>query len=126
MRGGSTNNIYVIPAPHKLTFDTATLLAAGCCIPAILSLIFMRNKILYVNWKTHFGNGDEEEHSSQIKDGIRYLLGRVKIPLISGVVLAIISIGEMNFFSTQVRYETEPIASIGRCLPSSFLAVTDR
>lgn len=56
LRGGAQNNIYVIPAPDKLTFSTATLLSAGCCIPAILSLIFMWNKILEINWKTRFGN----------------------------------------------------------------------
>lgn len=36
---GSTKDIYVIPAPHVLTFGTGTLLAAACCIPAILNLV---------------------------------------------------------------------------------------
>src|ERR1700709_2739258 len=58
IRGGSANNIYVIPTPDKLPFDTATLLAAACCIPAILYLIFMWNKILEINWKSRFGNRD--------------------------------------------------------------------
>ncbi|KAF3761636.1 hypothetical protein M406DRAFT_357810, partial [Cryphonectria parasitica EP155] len=49
LRGGSQNNIYVIQAPDILGFGTATLLAAACCIPAILSLVSMWNKILKLN-----------------------------------------------------------------------------
>jgi hypothetical protein len=51
MRQRAQNNIYVVPAPEKLTFGTATLLAAACCIPAILSLVSMWNKILEINCK---------------------------------------------------------------------------
>jgi hypothetical protein len=129
LRGGSTNNIYVIPAPDRLTFNMATLLAAACCIPAILSLISMWNKILEINWKTRFGNKDEDERINQPIEGtngatlgkmkginslIKMFLSAVEIPLFSAAVLAILIIGERNFFSTQVWYQTEPIASIGR------------
>jgi hypothetical protein len=129
MRRGSANNIYVIPAPDKLTFDTATLLAAGCCIPAILSLMSMWNKILEINWKTRFGDTDEDERADEPIEGtngatigkmrgvnalIRLFLSAVEIPLFGAAVLAILIIGERNFFSSQVRYQTEPIASIGR------------
>jgi hypothetical protein len=33
LRGGAANEIFVIPIPHRLTFNTAMLLAAGFCIP---------------------------------------------------------------------------------------------
>ena len=39
IRGGSGNNIYIIPAPSKLTFGAATLLAAACCLPVMLLLV---------------------------------------------------------------------------------------
>jgi hypothetical protein len=118
MRGGSANNIYVIPAPDKLTFGMATLLAAACCIPAILMLISTWNKI-YKN------NGDEDEkiegtngatigRMNKVNDIIRSFLSVVEILVFSGAVLAILSIGERNFFSHPVRYQTEPMASIGR------------
>jgi len=128
MRGGSVNNIYVIPAPDKLTFDTATLLAAACCIPAILSLVSMWNKILDINWKTRFGDGNEDDRIDEPIEGtngatigmikrvntlIRLLLSAVEIPVFGAAVLAILIIGERNFFSSQVLYQTEPIASIG-------------
>ena len=61
MRGGAVNNIYVIPAPEHLTFHTATLLAAACCIPAVLSLVSMWNKIRKINWIMRWGNGQREE-----------------------------------------------------------------
>jgi hypothetical protein len=129
MRRGSANNIYVIPAPDKLTFGTATLLAAACCIPAILSLISMWNKILEINWKTRFGdrhrdesidgaiegtNGATIESMRGVNNLIRLFLSAVEVPVFGAVVLLIIIFGERNFFSTQVYYQTEPIASIGR------------
>ena len=130
MRGGSANNIYVIPTPDKLSFQTATLLAAACCIPAILSLVSMWTKILEINSKKLLGNRDvrtvdEEAEISgtngattkmmrEINDYLRkYLKVSVEIPVFGAAILAILIIGERNFFSTQVRYQTEPIASIG-------------
>ena len=129
MRGGSANEICVIPAPDKLTFGAATLLAAGCCIPAILSLISMWSQILEINWKKHWGDRDEDERTDEpiagtngatigkmegVNAKIRFFLSVVEVPLFGGAVLAILIIGELNFFSSQVRYQTEPIASIGR------------
>lgn len=125
MRGGSANNIYVIPAPDKLTFNTAMLLAAACCIPAILSLISMWNKILEINWKMRSGERDMDEQPIEGTNGatigkmkgvnqeIRRFLSVVEILVFSGAVLAILIIGEINFFSLPVRYQTEPIASVG-------------
>ena len=129
MRGGSANNIYVIPAPNKLTFGTATLLAAACCIPAVLSLVFMWEKIVEINWKTRFGNGAEDQQSKEqtnaadddtaaamkgVNAMIRLFLSAVEVPVFGAAVFAIVAIGERNFFSPQVRYQTEPIATIGR------------
>lgn len=129
MRSGSVNNIYVIPAPNKLTFNTATLLAAACCVPAILSLISMWNKILEINWKKRFGHGEKEEKKDESIEGTngatpegmrgvntlisRYLTA-IEVPVFGAAILAILIIGERNFFSHQVQYQTEPIASIGK------------
>lgn len=52
IRGGSANNVYVIPSPEKLTFNTATLICGASCIPAILLLISIYFKILEVNLKS--------------------------------------------------------------------------
>ncbi|KAH7409750.1 hypothetical protein BKA64DRAFT_570896 [Cadophora sp. MPI-SDFR-AT-0126] len=134
MRGGAVNNIYVIPAPEHLTFHTATLLAAACCIPAVLSLVSMWNKIRKINWIMRWGNGqrEEEEKPDQPIEGtngateesmkgvnnlIRRWLSVVEVPVFGAAVLAILILGEMNFFTKQVRYQTEPIASIGQWAP---------
>lgn len=128
MRGGSANNIYVIPAPDKLTFGTATLLAAACCIPAVLSLISMWNKILEINWKSRFGdrnrdelheqiegtNGATIENMTRVNNLVRLFLKAVEVPVFGAIVLLLIIFGERNFFSSQVNYQTEPIASIGK------------
>lgn len=132
LRGGAQNNIYVIPAPDKLTFGTATILSAGCCIPAILYLVFMWNKILEINWKTRFGDRDGNETADEPIEGtngatvekmkgvnslINLFLSAVEIPVFGAAVLAILILGERNFWSHQVRYQTEPIASIGQWAP---------
>jgi hypothetical protein len=132
MRRGSANNIFVIPAPDKLNFNTATLLAAACCIPAILSLISMWNRIIEINWKKHSRDEEDEERIDQVIEGtngatersmaginnvIRTVLSGVEIPIFSAAVLALLIIGERNFFSPQVRYQTEPMASIGTSSP---------
>lgn len=127
MRGGSADDVYVVPAPDILTFGMATLMSAACCIPAILSLISMWYKILEVKWKTSFG--DAEEHKiidgtngatnaamMRVKNQVRKFMLAVEIPVFGAAVLAILIIGERNFFSEQVRYKTEPMASIGKCL----------
>ncbi|ROW01236.1 hypothetical protein VMCG_05916 [Cytospora schulzeri] len=131
LRGGSTNNIYIIPAPDMLPFGTATLLAAACCVPAILSLVSMWDKILKTNWKRRFGDKDDPDLNKLLsgtnaatpakmmktEDRIRFYLSMVEIPVFGAAVFAILIVGERNFFSERVRYQTEPMASIGQWAP---------
>ncbi|KAK3370615.1 hypothetical protein B0H63DRAFT_487308 [Podospora didyma] len=130
MRMGSANNIYVIPAPNRLTFGTGTLIAAACGIPAILSLVFMSNKILEINWTSRFGNQDDRADEviqgtngatvgtmRNVNKMVREWLSVVEIPVFGGAVLAILILGETNFFSGPVRFQTEPMASIGQWAP---------
>lgn len=161
MRGGSANNIYVIPAPDKLTFNASTLIAAACCVPAILLLISNWNKIREINLKakllqaklsldaeaktrTELDDSNNlrprtgcevEDTSGQPTDGHatqdgtyqctcsgneaehpnnRRTRNIVATPLFGAATLSILIMGEWNFFSPQVRYQTEPIASIGK------------
>ena len=140
LRRGSANNIYVIPAPVKLAFGTATLLAAACCIPAVLSLISMWNKILEINWKTRFGNDPGQNPADELIEGtngataetmkkvnnyIRQFLRVVEIPVFGAAILMILILGEWNLFSPQVFYQTEPITSIGMW-PHSLFSITAR
>ena len=128
MRGGSDNNIYVIPAPSALSFDTATLLAAACCVHAILWLVSMLDKVAEINWqRRRYPESDEEEgvvipgtngatkkSMNKVNDMIKMCLGLLVIPIFGGAGLAILIIGERNFFTTQMFYMTEPMAAIGR------------
>jgi hypothetical protein len=131
MRGGAARNIYVIPAPDRLTFNTALLIAAACCIPAILSLAFTWIQILDNNWKRRFEheiknidepisgtNGATLGQMKNVNEKIRGYQNYIEVPLFGAAVLAILVLGELNFFSAQVRYQTEPIASIGTLLSS--------
>ncbi|KAK3333010.1 hypothetical protein B0T19DRAFT_416941 [Cercophora scortea] len=131
MRGGSANNIYVIPQPTILTFGTATFLSAMCCVPPILSLISMWNTILKINWNLRWGGGEEEDLNEPIRGTngatprrmkgvnslVQRLLGVVEVLVFGGVVIALVLLGELNFWSGPVNYQTEPMASVGQWAP---------
>ncbi|PSR84072.1 hypothetical protein BD289DRAFT_461078 [Coniella lustricola] len=129
LRGGSQNNIYIIQAPHALTFGTMTLLAAACCIYAILQMVSMWNTILKLNWKKRFGEKEDNDLDlpgpdalstktmRNVNDMIRFYLQMIEIPLFSAAVMAILIVGEMNFFSPSVVYMSEPMASVGQWAP---------
>lgn len=130
MRGGAANNIYVVPAPSKLTFGTATLLSAACCVHAILWLASMMDKILEINFKSRFRfgpnanigvdepiegtNGATLGKMNSVNETIRFFMSVAIVPVFGAAGLAILVIGETNFFSQQVKYENEPMASIGK------------
>lgn len=127
MRQDAANNIYVIPAPSKLTFGTGTILSAACCIPSILSIISIWGKVLEMNYRKKFGGKSEIENLDAPIQGTKLTVGGlnridnwmgrflnvVEVPLYVGAVLAVLAIGERNFFSREVKYQTEPIESIG-------------
>lgn len=124
LRGGSAADIYVIPVPQILTFNAGMLLAAGFCIPAILSLMFTWDKVLQTNWKRrrHVEELDARIEGANmtvrelrnINNLVRSFLTVIEIPLFGGVILSLIGVGEANFFSPQMRYMTEPMGSFGR------------
>jgi hypothetical protein len=127
MRGGAAKNIYVIPVPSRVSFNAAMLVAAGVCIPAILSLIFTWDKILEINWKKRSEPEQPDEliegvnitqgEIKTINDRVRLFLSVIEIPLFGGAVVAILIAGELNFFSKQLMFQTEPMASIGKSPP---------
>ncbi|RSL56375.1 hypothetical protein CEP51_014398 [Fusarium floridanum] len=117
MRGGSANNIYVIPAPGTLTFGTATLLAAACSIHAVLCLVSMWDKVVETNWKKHYQNRGTKGMIKRLNQTIGYFLKILAVPVFGGAGLAILIVGEINFFSAQVRYQTEPMANVGQWAP---------
>ncbi|KAL3464500.1 hypothetical protein BJX64DRAFT_275716 [Aspergillus heterothallicus] len=132
IRRGATNEIYVVPAPNKLTFGTATLLAAACCIPPIVSILYFWSLILQETWDSRFNptsqadrrdepiegtNGATVGKMQQINGLVRTVLSAVEAPVFAAAVLAILILGEKNFFSTPVDYGTEPMASIGQWAP---------
>ncbi|KAL4916142.1 hypothetical protein BDW62DRAFT_186866 [Aspergillus aurantiobrunneus] len=132
IRVGSTNEIYVIPAPSKLTFGATTLLAAACCVPAIVSLLYFWSLILQETFNNRFGDGRDSDRRDEPIEGtngatvgkmlqinglVRTVLSTVEAPVFAAAVLAILILGEKNFFSRPVDFGTEPIASIGQWAP---------
>ncbi|KAG5912579.1 hypothetical protein E4U42_002148, partial [Claviceps africana] len=130
MRGGAANNKYVIPAPSRLTFGAGTLLCAACCVHAVLWLMSMMDKILEINWKSRFGISDEVRNEPiegtngatvgnmyLVNETVRFFLSVAVVPIFASAGLAVMIIGEINFFSEQMRYQNEPMASIGQWSP---------
>lgn len=127
IRRDSTNSPAVIPVPQRLTFDAVTLLAAGSSIPPVLTLIFTWERILEINWKRKFAqdqmiindpiegtNGATPRMVTIINGAIWTFLRTIQVPLFSIIVIVLLVIGELNFWSTQVLYQTEPFSSVGQ------------
>lgn len=89
----------------------------------------MSDKILQSNWIKRLRARDAEERidepiegtngatevkMNRVNEVIRYWLRKVVIPVFGGAGFALLVVGEINFFSKQVRYQTEPIASVGK------------
>ena len=96
MRGGSADNIYVVPGPFVFSFGAATLVSAACCIPGALSMVTTYHKILQTNWSKRFGGPDADEIISgtngateggmkTVNTVIGRLLSVVEIPVVSNV-----------------------------------------
>ncbi|KAL6863503.1 hypothetical protein J3F83DRAFT_191031 [Trichoderma novae-zelandiae] len=132
MRNGASSDIYVVPAPSTLTFGTATLLAAACCVHTAVWMASMTEMVFEDNWKSPFGiraddsradeqisgtNGATNKTMKDVNIMIRLFLSVVAVPVFGGAGLAILIAGEINFFSSPVNYQVESLASIGQWSP---------
>jgi hypothetical protein len=118
IRRGAQNNIYVIPSPTRFPFGEAMLFSAACCIPAILSLVAFFYQIKEFDWRNNRENVTDSRTDTIKKadNTTGELMKRVDIPVFSSVILAILIIGEYNFWSVQVNWQTEPIATVGMAI----------
>ncbi|KAI1865751.1 hypothetical protein JX265_008074 [Neoarthrinium moseri] len=127
------NETSVIPEPTIMSFSTATILAAASCVPAALAVMSVWYKVVDINWAKRFSRQrspkdvetqrariDVNATMSKAKLKLKTFLGAVEIPMLTVAVLAIVGLGESNFWSPQVshvRYHTESMASIGQWAP---------
>ncbi len=131
IRSGSTNNIYVVPAPSTLTSRSAILLAVASCGPAAIMIFIMFNgiSIFEEEGKTRIEDRGEEGPRAQVTEDSSSAAYRGKFKIITlirrvpkawrylpfiGTALNILIAGEINFFSPQIRYQNEPMSSIGK------------
>ncbi|KAL7913962.1 hypothetical protein GGI35DRAFT_490333 [Trichoderma velutinum] len=120
IRIGSSNNIYVVPAPKTLTFGAATLVAAGCCIHTVIWMAVMTVRFnprvdSYETNKPISGtNGATKGTLNDVNLMIHIFLSAAAVPVSGCAAVAIVIVGEINFFSSSVNYQAEPLASIGQ------------
>ncbi|GAB1744011.1 hypothetical protein NU219Hw_g1050t1 [Hortaea werneckii] len=57
VRGGSADNIYIVPAPTKLNSHAAILISATCCIPGVLLAASLGFQLFKNSWATRWGRG---------------------------------------------------------------------
>lgn len=80
-----------------------------------------------INWKRRFAqdetrsndpiegtNGATPKMITFINGAVRNFLSSIQIPIFSGIVIVLLVLGEINFFSKQLVYQTEPINSVGQ------------
>lgn len=90
----------------------------------------MTEKVFKNNWISRFGtraddaqadepisgtNGATKGTMKGVNDMVRFFLSVAAVPVFGGAGLAILIVGEINFFSSPVNYQVEPLASIGEC-----------
>ncbi|KAJ3948471.1 uncharacterized protein N0V96_002724 [Colletotrichum fioriniae] len=117
LRQKAASEIFVVPRPNELRFGNAMFLAVACCVPAIISLISMRNKIVITDWiKKQNGpqkeKGNESEESKDLHRTFSGFLNLIEIFVFGGAALAILILGEINLWSPQMDYHTEPFGSV--------------
>lgn len=119
IRQGSANNIFLVPAPERITFGMGTLFSAGCCIPPVLYLVYMWIKILKNNWTQAFAENKEDVERASRPPGnlVRDILDYQEFVLFGALVVCILVLGEWNFFSVQVKWQSEPMTAVGRRFP---------
>lgn len=105
LRVGSADSIYLIPAPNHLGFGTGMILSAACCIPAILALTTLWGRIQRVQWCL------VEKHNPGFGSTV---ITTSEILACSVATLVVLILGERNFWSPQVLYQTETISDIGK------------
>lgn len=137
IRKDTTNASQWVIAPNTgMTFNTATLLCAACCIPAILSLLSVWQKVMHLSWIKRFrrrsdtaGDNDgqpaltdeqrrereDREDERWMDKKIRMVLGLVERIVFTVCIMAIVVLGERNFWSKQMRSGVEPMTAIGMC-----------
>ncbi|KAK1476673.1 CoA-transferase family III [Colletotrichum cuscutae] len=119
LRQKAASEIFVVPRPNELRFGNAMFLAVACCVPAIISLISMRNKIVITDWiKRQNGpqkeKGNESDESKDLHGTFSGFLNLIEIFVFGGAALAILILGEINLWSPQMDYHTEPFGSVGQ------------
>ena|ERR1700744_6022163 len=58
-------------------------------------------------------NAENEKEIRNINNIVTSLLSLVEVPVFSVAVLTLLIFGERDFWSPQMKYQTEPIATVG-------------
>ena len=117
IRQGAANNMFLVPAPDRITFGMGALFSAGCCIPPVIYLVYIWIKILENNWEAAFAVRKHSNRGTKLTPKMeklqRFLRWQPSV-WIGAVVICLAVLGELNFYSPQVLWQSEPFSAIGR------------
>lgn len=115
------NVVQFVLRPHRgMTISTAILISLGCCVPAVISVAAMWQKVMYAN-AVKLGWMSEEEverkargiDSESMAAYLARFLGMVERLVFTGLFLAVVVLGEVNLFSHEMLSGVEPMAAVG-------------
>jgi hypothetical protein len=93
------------------------LFSAGCCIPPVIYLVYMWIKILEINWEAAFAVRNDDDRGTKLTKKMeklqRFLRWQESV-WIGALVVCIAVLGELNFYSTQIYWQSEPFSAVGR------------
>ncbi|KAH6669193.1 hypothetical protein F5X68DRAFT_216378 [Plectosphaerella plurivora] len=121
LRQGAASDIYVVEAPTLLSFRAGVLLSAGCCVHAIVWMLYMLEKILREEERNRVESGESRlfpmlshRTSSFAVSKRTPIKTRIILVAFGAVGLALLVVGERNFHSKPLTFEIELISGVGQ------------
>jgi hypothetical protein len=124
IRRGTAKEVFVIPVPNKLRFGAGIVISFGCCIYATIRLspLWFNMFVRVRKWRMVVedppdNTGEFPRLTRKEVQGlditVKRFLSVVEFPVSMSFCLALIILGELNFFTPQMTYQTEPFVTIG-------------
>ncbi|KAL1837193.1 hypothetical protein VTJ49DRAFT_4165 [Mycothermus thermophilus] len=116
LRRGPADSVHVVPAPTVFPFRAAAGFAAACFISTSLVPIW---SVLESSWKKSvvvrfMATESTASQRGKVLKAVGKFLRRVEVFMFGGAVIALVIIGEWNFWSEPMMWDTEPLSNVSQ------------